>query len=338
MKICIFCFSDAGAKLAARLCGALELNRENVHTLAKFAGAYGFTAHDSVKADMETLFARHEALIFIGAAGIAVREIAPYVKSKTEDPAVLVLDERGRFVIPILSGHIGGANALARRVAALIGATPVITTATDVNGKFACDAWAAEHDCAISSMPLAKEVSTVILTREIPVASEFSLPEKLPEGLIRDNSGVLGIYIGTHTKEPFTKTLRLIPRIVTLGVGCRRGTPEETVFTAITEVLEQHEIDIRAVHRIASIDVKQDEQGLLACAKRLGVPAVFFSAEELNAVPGDFEESEFVRQTVGVGNVCERAAVCAGGKLLARKIALNSVTVAAAIEDWSVVF
>ena len=338
MKICIFCFSDAGAQLAARLCGALELDRENVHTLAKFAVPYGFTAHGSVKADMETLFARHEALFFIGAAGIAVREIAPYVKSKTEDPAVLVIDERGRFVIPILSGHIGGANALAKQVAALIGATPVITTATDVNGKFACDAWAAEHDCAISSMALAKEVSAAILTGDIPAASEVSLPEKLPEGLIKDGGGELGIYIGTHTKEPFAKTLRLIPRIVTLGVGCRRDTPEETVFTAITEVLEQHEIDIRAVCRVASIDVKQDELGLLACAEKLGVPAVFFSAEELNAVPGDFEESEFVRQTVGVGNVCERAAVCAGGRLIVRKTAVNGVTVAAAIEDWSVTF
>ena len=338
MKICIFCFSDAGAELAARLCGALELDRENVHTLAKFAGAYGFTAHDSVKEDMEDLFSRHEALIFIGAAGIAVREIAPYIKSKTEDPAVLVMDERGQYVIPILSGHIGGANALARRVAALIGAAPVITTATDVNGKFACDAWAAEHGCAVSSMPLAKEVSAVILTGDIPVASEFSLPEALPDGLVRGEAGERGVYIGVRAKEPFAKTLRLIPRIVTLGVGCRRGTPAETVSAVITETLEQHQIDVRAVCRIASIDVKRDEPGLLACAENLGVPAVFFSAEELNAVPGDFEESEFVRQAVGVGNVCERAAVRAGGRLIARKTAANGVTVAAAIEDWSVTF
>ena len=338
MKICIFCFSNAGAELAAQLCGVLALDHQNVHTLAKFAGAYGFTAHASVKAEMETLFARHDALIFICAAGIAVREIAPYVISKTEDPAVLVLDDRGHYVIPILSGHIGGANALAKQVAALIGATPVITTATDVNGKFACDAWAAEHNCAISSMPLAKDVSAAILTGDIPVASEFSLPKKLPEDLIKDGSGELGIYIGIQTKEPFAKTLRLIPRIVTLGVGCRHGIPEETISAAITEALEQHQIDVRAVCRIASIDVKRDEPGLLACAEQLDVPAVFFSAEELNDVPGDFEESAFVKQTVGVGNVCERAAVCAGGRLIVRKTAVNGVTVAAAIEDWSVVF
>ena len=338
MNICLFCFSNTGAHLAARLCDALELGRENVHTLAKFADSFGFTAHDSVKADMETLFSRNDALIFICAAGIAVREITPYIKSKTEDPAVLVLDDRGQFVIPILSGHIGGANALAKQVAALIGATPVITTATDVNGKFACDAWAAAHDCAISSMPLAKEVSAAILTRKIPVASEFPLPEALPDGLFHGETGELGVYIGVRVKTPFANTLRLIPRIVTLGVGCRRGTPEETIFAAITETMEQHDIDVRAACRIASIDVKRSEPGLLACAKKLGVPAVFFPAEELNAVPGDFEESAFVRQTVGVGNVCERAVVCAGGRLIVCKTAVNGVTVAAAIEDWSVVF
>lgn len=338
MKICIFCFSNTGADLAARLCDKMELNRENVHTLTKFAVPYGFTAHDSVKADMETLFARHDALIFIGAAGIAVREIAPYVRNKTEDPAVLVLDERGQYVIPILSGHIGGANALAKRVAALNGSVPVVTTATDVNDKFACDAWAAEHGCAISSMQSAKEVSAAVLTGNIPVTSEFTLPETLPDGLFRCERGELGVYIGVRTKEPFTKTLRLIPKTVTLGVGCRRGMPEETVFAAISEVLKQHEIDIRAVRRVVSIDVKQDEPGLLACAEKLGAPAVFFSAEELSAVPGDFEESAFVKQTVGVGNVCERAAVCAGGRLIVPKTALNGVTVAAAVEDWSVVF
>lgn len=338
MKIGIFCFSDAGAQLAARLCDALKLDRSDVHTIERFAGPYGFTAHASLKEDMKDLFSRHEALVFIGAAGIAVREIAPYVKSKTEDPAVLVLDERGQYVIPILSGHIGGANALAKQVAKRIGATPVITTATDVNGKFACDAWAAEHHCAISSMPLAKEVSAAILTQDILIAAEFPLPEVLPDGLVSGENGELGVLIGIHTTKPFAKTLRLIPRIVTLGVGCRRGTPEKTVFAAITEVLERHNIDICAVCRIASIDVKRDEPGLLACAEKLDVPAVFFSAEELNAVPGDFQESEFVKQTVGVGSVCERAAVCAGGKLIVRKTALNGVTVAAAIEDWSVVF
>ncbi|MBQ6117678.1 MAG: cobalt-precorrin 5A hydrolase, partial [Clostridia bacterium] len=327
------------AALAERLRGALEDDRTDIHSTERFASKYGFTPHTSVKADMGDLFSSNDALIFISAAGIAVREIAPHLKSKTEDPAVLVMDDGGKYVIPILSGHIGGANALARKIEALTGAKAVVTTATDGAGRFSCDAWATKHNCAISSMRLAKKVSAAILTREIPVFAEFPLPETLPCGLFPCASGELGIHIGIRTASPFEETLRLIPRIVTVGVGCRKGTPEETVTGAVNEILQQNGIDPQSVKRVASIDVKKEEPGLLACAEKLGVPAYFYTAEELDAVPGEFHESEFVRQTVGVGSVCERAAVkSAGGKLIIPKTATDGVTVAAAMEDWSVVF
>ena len=338
MRIGLICFSDAGASLAEHLCGLFAIDKSDVHSTGKFAFNNGFTAHESVSADMATLFAQYDALLFLCACGIAVRAAAPHLKNKTTDPAVLVMDDHGKYVIPILSGHIGGANALAQQVAALTGAQAVITTATDGTGRFSCDAWAARHGCAISSMQLAKEVSAAILTRDIPVASAFPLPEMLPAGLVKEETGALGIYIGVKAEAPFQETLRLIPRIVTIGVGCRRGTPEETIFDAITAGLDQYKVDIRAVCRIASIDVKRNEAGLLACAEKLGVCAVFFTAQELNAVPGTFEESAFVKQTVGVGNVCERAALCRGGRLLVPKTAVHGVTLAAAIEDWSVEF
>ena len=338
MNIALICFSDTGSKLAVRLRDELKPESVCVHSIEKYARSYGFMAHASVSADMQALFSQYDALIFLCACGIAVRQIAPYVKNKTEDPAVLVIDDAGQYVIPILSGHLGGANVLARRVALLIGAVPVITTATDVAGRFSCDAWAAEHGCAVSSMPLAKEISAAILTRDVPITSDYPLPTVLPDGLKRDDSGELGMYIGVRTAEPFEKTLRMIPRIITIGVGCRRGTPEETIRSVIDTVLTEHRIDPRSVCRIASIDVKRDEAGLLACAEEMGVPAVFFTAAELIDVPGNFEQSAFVQQTVGVDNVCERAAVCAGGSLLVRKTALNGVTVAAGIEDWSVAF
>ena len=339
MKTAILCFSDAGAALARRLRDALDDDCTEIHSTEKFAVKYGFIPHTSVKADMGGLFSAYDALIFISAAGIAVREIAPHLKSKTEDPAVLVMDDGSKYVIPILSGHIGGANALARKIEALTGAKAVVTTATDGAGRFSCDAWATEHNCAISSIRLAKEVSAAILTREIPVFAEFPLPETLPGGLFPCASGELGIYIGIRTASPFEKTLRLIPRIVTLGVGCRKGTPEETVTGAVNAILQQNGIDPQSVKRVASIDVKKEEPGLLACAEKLGVTAYFYRAEELDAVQGEFHESEFVRQTVGVGSVCERAAVkSAGGKLIIPKTATDGVTVAAAMEDWSVVF
>ncbi len=345
MKTALICFSDAGAALSCRLCSLLGLEPSAVHSVKKFAGKYGFTPHEKISADMGELFSAHEALLFVGACGIAVRSIAPHLKSKTEDPAVLVLDDRGRFVIPILSGHIGGANELARSLADQLGAEAVITTATDGAGRFSCDAWAKTHDCAISSMDAAKAVSAAILTRDVPITSEpeFPLPGGLPGGLTRGGAGEIGIYIGVRKSEPFETTLRLIPRAVTLGIGCRRGISADAVKAAIEKTLGENGIDLRSVTKIASVDLKKDEAGLCASARDLGAELVFYSAEELAAVPGSFTESEFVKKTVGVGNVCERAAVLGCGAkdasaLLMKKTAENGVTVAAAVRDRRIVF
>lgn len=334
----VFCYSDAGSELAIKLCGLLGLELKQVHSTSKFADRYGFTAHESISKDMKDLFRQSDALVFIGAAGIAVRTIAPYIVSKVSDPAVIVMDDRGRFVISLLSGHIGGANDIARGIADLIGAEAVVTTATDGAGRFSCDAWASAHSCAISSMKTAKDVSAAILTRDIPVSSEYDLPDQLPAGLVKGSDGELGIYIGIKKEEPYTATLRLIPRIVTLGIGCRRGVSSDEIMSAVRSVLGDRGIDIRAVCRIASIDVKKDEEGLLKAAGKLGAETEFYTAEELNAVPGEFEESEFVKKTVGTGNVCERAAAITGGEIIIKKTAMTGVTVAASIEDWRTEF
>ena len=254
------------------------------------------------------------------------------------DPAVIGIDVRGRDVIPILSGHIGGANSAARGIAGLLGAQAVVTTATDGAGKFSCDAWAVTHGCAISSMKTAKDVSAEILTRDIPVSSEYELPDDLPSGLVRGEEGGLGIYIGIHCNEPYASTLRLIPRVVTLGIGCRKGISRDDIMKAVRTVLDSEGIDLRAVGTVASIDVKKEEKGLLETAEVLGARTVFYTADELNAVPGEFDESEFVRKTVGTGNVCERAAALAGGELKVRKTAMNGVTVAVSESDWRIEF
>ena len=180
MKTNIFAFSERGSALALRISGYYE--NSEIHSVEKFAAPHGFTAHKSVCADMEALFREAGLLIFIGACGIAVRDIAPHIKSKTTDPAVLVLDDAGTFVIPILSGHIGGANALAQALAAALHAAAVITTATDGHGKFSVDAWAARNDCAISDMALAKAFSAA--TR-------------------KDDSGCFGLFINNTLKAGF---------------------------------------------------------------------------------------------------------------------------------------
>ena len=324
MKVSVFCFSDSGAVLAGKLCQLLGLGQ------ACFCRG--------IAADMGKLFAENDALIFIGACGIAVRSVAPYIKSKTTDPAVIVIDDQGRYVIPILSGHIGGANKLAEQVASKLGAIPVITTATDSAGKFSCDAWAVQNDCAISSMETAKKVSATILKNDIPVISDYELPSTLPNGLVSGKTGEIGIYIGIHNKAPFKTTLRLIPRILTLGIGCRKGTAKEHILSVIKNVFADNGLDIRSVGRVASIDVKKGEEGLISFAKELNAELYFYSADELNALDGDFDESDFVKKTVGTGNVCERSAVLAGGKLIVRKTMTDGVTVAVAEKDWRIEF
>ena len=342
MKTAVFCFSDAGAALALRLRELPGTGSCEIHAAGRLAEQYGFVPHGKISEDMGPLFSENDALIFVGACGIAVRMIAPHLRSKTEDPAVLVLDDRGRFVIPILSGHIGGANELARTVAEALGAVPVITTATDGAGRFSCDAWASSHGCAISSMEAAKAVSAAILTGDVPLSSEFPLPESLPAGLVPGESGPLGVRSGVRTEEPYEKTLRLIPKIAVLGIGCRKGISEEAVKTAVEETLRENGIDVRAVSAVASVDLKWSEEGLLAYARSIGARTVFYTAEELAAVPGEFTESEFVKKTVGVGSVCERAAALAAGgdssSLTVKKTAREGVTVAAALMDWRVAF
>lgn len=338
MNTAIICFSDRGAALAKKICALLNLPLCRVHSIEKFALPHGFTSHKTVCADMGEIWGSSDALIFISACGIAVRDIAPHLKSKAIDPAVLVIDDNGRFVIPILSGHIGGANALASVLAEKIGAEAVITTATDGMGKFACDSWAVTHGCALSSLKAAKDVSAAILKRDVALSSEFPLPDTLPDGLKRAESGDIGIYIGIHKTELYDTTLRLIPKIVTLGIGCRRNAEKEKIRALADEVMEENNIDFRSVCGIASIDVKKDEMGLLAFADEVGLPLQFYSAEELQSAKGEFNESEFVRGTVGVGNVCERAAVLCGGSLIIHKTAKDGVTAAAAIKEWSVTF
>ena len=335
MKLAVFAYSRTGCGTARRVLAALPEADARCYTVARLQEPDFLPLEKQVYA---AAFAGADALIFVGACGIAVREIAPYVRDKKTDPAVVCLDERAKFVIPLLSGHIGGANALAARLAQALCAAAVITTATDVNGKFAPDAWAAQHGCAISDMQLAKVAAAAILERDIPLCSAFPITTPLPGGTVPGRTGALGIYIGCEVQEPFAQTLRLIPRKLHVGLGCRRGSTKEAIETAIRTVFRQHALDLRAIAGVSSIDLKQDEPGLLAACRENGWSVRFYPAEQLRAVPGTFTGSEFVSSVTGVDNVCERAACLGAQKLLVQKTALDGVTVAGAEEAWEVQF
>ena len=207
-----------------------------------------------------------------------------------------------------------------------------------MNGKFAVDAWAAQNGCAIEDFALAKRFAAEILEHDLPLCSEFPVCPPLPGGVVAAAEGPFGVYIGCRTESPFGVTLRLIPRKLRVGLGCRRGTEQAAIETAVRQVFRENQLALAAISGVSSIDLKQDEPGLLAACRANGWRARFYSAAQLRAVPGSFTGSNFVASVTGVDNVCERAALYGGGRLLVQKQALGGVTVAVAEEPWEVRF
>lgn len=287
-------------------------------------------------------FQQSDVIVFIGATGIAVRAIAPCLKDKKEDPAVLVMDERARFVIPLLSGHIGGANDFAKEMARRFDSIPIITTATDINYKFAVDVFAKKNDLFITDMKLAKQISAALLREEnVGFLNEFERKGDLPKQLVEGTDNKLGISISLReTKKPFFDTLTLIPKIITLGIGCKKGKSSEEIEAFVLDVLSDLDISIHSIHQVASIDLKKEEEGLRLFCKAYNLAFKTYSKEVLESVPGDFSESSYVKQITGVGNVCERAAVMGSnyGTLIQRKVAKNGITVSIAKKEKVIYF
>ena len=347
MRLAVIAFTRSGSRYAVRIKEAMEErgDRCEAYGKGKEAAQWGVCpVEESLRDWTEWAFGECDGLIFIGAAGIAVRAVAPFVKSKASDPAVLCLDEQGHFVISLLSGHLGGANELARTIAAELGALPVITTATDAGGRFSVDDFARRENLYLDDLKLAKEVAAAVLEqRTIGLYSDFEWCGQIPPELSMQKKGELGISISLdEAYNPFPRTLHLVPRITVLGIGCRRGASAEQIEAAVKQVLDQNQISMNSLARAASIDVKKEEPGLLEFCRRRQIPLLTYTAEELSETEHEEElsESEFVKQVTGVGSVCERSALRASGrkKLLQGKAAADGVTLAVALEKYTVNF
>ena len=248
-NVYILSFTEKGKRLADTVAAKIREAHEGASVSAdRVTGLFEY---------VKAVFAAGNVLIFVGAMGIAVRAVAPFVESKHTDPAVLVIDEYARFVIPILSGHEGGAYDCAREIASLMGAAPVITSARDA-----------------------------------------------------------GIF---H-----------------VGIGARKNADADSLEGFFLEALDSLSIPVRAVASISSVDLKKDEKAITALSKKYGIDYITYSAEELNAVSDMFEQSDFVRETAGTGNVCEAAAYLSSRKgiVILPKTAKNGATLAIARETW----
>ena len=280
-------------------------------------------------------FEWHIPLVFIGATGIAVRTIAPFIDNKLSDIPVIVIDERGINVIPILSGHYGMGNDLAKMIAERINANAIITTATDIENVYAIDSFAARNGFRILDKSKIKNVSMKLLEGQRVYykneIEDLKFQDKEPKN-INQASGEKIDFVFTNDKKKDDGTLILTPKTLVIGMGCKRGKSFEELLSFILEDYTLEELKDN-LYGICSIDKKANEIGLLKLAAYLHCKFITFLAEELEAVSGDFRESEFVKKNVGVGNVSERAAVCVGAKLIAKKQAREGMTKAYATRD-----
>lgn len=322
-------------------------------------------------------FTEYDLHLFICATGIAVRAIAPVLKHKSIDPAVVVLDDQARHCISLLSGHAGGANAYTHMIAAMTGADPVITTASDLEGKFAVDVFARENGLVVANWKTAKFISVEILSgKKVGFLSDLPVEGTLPEGLVAFKETMSGsfaassedatpgesgackdvaltesagcrdaasdrmyIHVTDRKKEKGNdRCLKLLVPDLVLGIGCRKDTPQEMIENAVADFLKEQEYDLRAVAAVASIDLKAGEPGILGFAGKHRIPLRTYSAEQLSALEGDFSESGFVESVTGVSNVCERAAAAEGGELVVKKTRYPQVTLALVRRPFSIQF
>ncbi|MEU7563137.1 precorrin-3B C(17)-methyltransferase [Streptomyces eurythermus] len=263
-----------------------------------------------VKEAVRAAFAECEQLVCFLATGAVVRLLAPLLAGKAADPGVVCVDEGGRFAVSLLGGHGGGANELAREVGALLGAEPVVTTATDAVGLPGLDTLGLPYEGAVAA------VSRALLDGE-PVALAAEVPWPLPPLPVADE-GAYTVRVTDRDAVPGEREVLLRPPSLVVGVGASRGAPAEEVLALVEGALREAGLTARSVGELATVDAKAGEPGIVAAAERLGVPLVTYSAEELAGVEVP-NPSAAPLAAVGTPSVAEAAALLRGGELLVPK-------------------
>jgi cobalt-precorrin 5A hydrolase len=349
MRIAIFAITRNGAQLGKKLCEGMA--GADFYVSSRYAGQAGkdktvFEAAQ-LREQLTAIWPRVDGFVLIMATGIVVRMIAPLLESKASDPAVVVMDDAGRFAISLVSGHLGGANELAERCAFISGARAVITTATDANGLPSFDMLAKEQGWIIEDLSRVKILNSLLLDGE-----EIAVVD--PSGQTRcwfhgrgkltfhdtfaaaiDSTAMGFLFVTNRHLPPHTRPDNLLilrPRNLVLGIGCNRGTPADEIEEFVATHLKRIFVSLKSVSCIASAAAKSDEVGLLEYAERHGIPLQFFESEELNQIPCPSPPSEHARSAIGAVGVAEPAALLAAGakRLMLKKVKSANVTLAVA--------
>ena len=336
MKIAILSVSNNGEKLGESLKEMLE-NDSTILAVNHF--------HKNIKNIIVDVFENYDGIIAIMASGIIIRSISPLIVSKTTDPAVINIDDNGNFVISLLSGHIGGANKLTKKIASLLNATPVITTSTDVNKRLGIDTLAKDLYLTIDNPKNILPVNKAILEgRKVTFRLNKTSDYTFLYDYIKNNTLEMDVLFDLNDDVSADEieviidrnTLKLKRKKIAIGIGCRRGKSCEDIKKAVNNSLNDLNININRIDEIASASIKKDEKGLLDLSENLNIPIKFIDIEIIKEY--DFKglsSSDFVKSKFGVGGVCEPSALISAGessKLIYKKTVFNGVTIAIACE------
>lgn len=349
MRIAVIAITRNGALLGQRL--REGLTGTELYVSGRYGGQAGPVRQLFDPTELKTLITflwqEVDAFIFIMASGIVVRMIAPLLHSKQSDPAVVVMDDAGKFAISLLSGHLGGANELAGRCAFVSGARPVITTATDANDLPSFDMLAKEQGWVIEDISRVKLLNSLLLDgEEIAVVDldgqtrchfqgrgKLTYYETFAKALASSARGFLFVTNRHLPSQSLPDNLLILrPRNLVLGIGCNRGTPREEIEEFVGTHLRRIFLSLKSVSCIATAEAKADEAGLIAFAEQQGIPLVCFGSEELNRVKVPSQPSIHAMAAIGANGVAEPAAILAsgGGGLLLKKVKSANVTLAVA--------
>lgn len=341
-SIAIWAITPAGAAIAARIA-------DKIPGATIFAGktasplpgrAAGFS---SLAEAVQREFAGFDAHVFVMAAGIVVRMIAPHIGEKYTDPAVVAIDDAGRFAVSLLSGHSKGANTLAGLVAHFTGATPVITTATDNAGVPAVDLLAEKHGLFIENPETIRIISMAFLTGKrvwrhdpwkILEAGLKGYTEPMPGDAENDASFEMpGIFIDHAVKTLPGNVLVARPKTLAVGLGCNRDTPADELICAVQAVFDRFGLSTASICHFVTIREKTSEPGMIETAAHFGRPLFGFSKEELAGVKTVPNPSKMVHKHMGVTSVCEAAAIVSvktGGLVVFKQKTKNTTLAVAA--------
>lgn len=317
MKTAIICFSDLGEETAEKIASSLEYSK-----------VYKSRELTNLKDLVGEMFENYTHIVFICAVGITVRLIAPYIKDKTIDPAVVAVDDMGRYAISLLSGHVGGANEFALKISEILGAEAIITTASDSRGIEAVDMFAKRCNLAIEDMGTAKAI-TCIMVNGGGIGFVSEIKEKINYFNILEDNYKGCICVTSRENVEFSKPCCILrPRNLVVGIGCRRGKSKDEILNAISIVLKKHNLSMKCINSICSIDIKKDENGIIESCEYLNCKFITYSKEEIQSVQDKFKKSSFVNSKIGVTSVCEPSVYLASEDMIVGKTVFNGITVA----------